>query len=42
MIRVLYFASLRERLACSDETLEAVPATVTDLRAQLASRGGIC
>lgn len=41
MIRVLYFASLRERLACSDETLEAVPATVTDLRAQLAGRGGI-
>ena len=41
MTRILYFASLRERLGCSDETLETAPATVADLRAELARRGGV-
>jgi len=40
MIRVLYFASLRERLGCTDETLQANPATLAGLRADLAARGG--
>lgn len=40
MIRVLYFASLRERLGCGDETLDKHPATVADLRDALAARGG--
>lgn len=41
MIRVLYFASLRERLGCADETLQRHPATLADLRADLAARGGV-
>jgi len=41
MIRVLYFASLRERLGRADETLEQRPATVAGLRAVLAARGGV-
>ena len=39
MIRVLYFASLRERLGCAQETVRGNPATLADLRAQLAARG---
>ena len=39
MIRVLYFASLRERLGLGDETLQANPATVAGLREALAARG---
>ena len=41
MIRILYFASLRERLDSSGETLDEFPATVAALRAQLAARGGV-
>jgi len=41
MIRVLYFASLRERLGCADETLEAWPGSVGELRRELAARGGV-
>lgn len=40
MIRVLFFASLRERLACAEETLGETPATLAELRATLAARGG--
>ena len=40
MIRILYFASLRERLGSADETLQEHPRTLADLRAQLAARGG--
>lgn len=40
MIRVLFFASLRERLGQSEEALPAAPPTVADLRAELAARGG--
>ena len=39
MIRILYFASLRERLGSAEETLQDFPGTVAELRAQLASRG---
>jgi molybdopterin synthase sulfur carrier subunit len=39
MIRILYFASLRERLGCAGETLTETPATVAELRAVLAARG---
>lgn len=39
MIRVLYFASLRERLGCDAEQLESVPANVAALLEQLAARG---
>ena len=38
MIKVLYFASLRERLGRADETLQEVPPTVAALRELLASR----
>ena len=41
MIRILYFASLRERLGCGEETLAASPATLDALRAELAARGGV-
>ncbi len=41
MIRVLYFASLRERLECSEEMLAGHPATVAELRSELAARGGV-
>lgn len=41
MIRVLFFASLRERLGRAEETLQAVPATLADLRAELAARGDV-
>jgi molybdopterin synthase sulfur carrier subunit len=40
MIRILYFASLRERLGRADETLQAFPASVDELRRELAGRGG--
>jgi molybdopterin synthase sulfur carrier subunit len=39
MIKVLYFASLRERLGCGEETIQGNPATLTELRLQLAARG---
>jgi molybdopterin synthase sulfur carrier subunit len=39
MIKILYFASLRERLGRGDETLAEPPASVADLRALLAGRG---
>lgn len=42
-LRILYFASLREALCCSEETLTTVPegvATVAELRAWLSARGG--
>jgi len=41
MIRVMYFASLRERLGCENEALSDVPQTVAALRAELAARGGV-
>ena len=41
MIRILYFASLRERLGSADETLREHPGTLADLRVQLAARGGV-
>lgn len=40
MIRVLYFASLRERLGQASESLDSPPATVAGLRGLLAARGG--
>lgn len=39
MIRVLYFASLRERLGRADEALDDHPDTLAGLRASLAARG---
>jgi molybdopterin synthase sulfur carrier subunit len=39
MIRVLYFASLRERLGLADEVIDRQPGTVAELRAELARRG---
>ncbi len=41
MIRVLYFASLRERLGSAGETLVDHPATLAELRGQLVARGGV-
>ncbi|MDD3352624.1 molybdopterin converting factor subunit 1 [Zoogloea sp.] len=42
-VKVLYFASLRESLGYSHETLTLPPtiATLGDLRAHLARRGGV-
>jgi molybdopterin synthase sulfur carrier subunit len=42
MIKILYFASLRERLGTAAESLEVPPpvATMGDLAALLAARGG--
>ena len=40
MIRVLYFASLRERLAKTEEQIERPAATIAGLKADLAARGG--
>lgn len=42
MIRILYFASLREQLGLGDETLDTdtAPASVADLRTALIARGG--
>lgn len=39
MIKVLYFASLRERLECAGESLDQVPADVAALQVELAARG---
>lgn len=41
-LKILYFASLREALACSGESLALPPqvCSVADLRAHLAQRGG--
>jgi molybdopterin synthase sulfur carrier subunit len=39
MIKVLYFASLRERLGCGEEIIQDDPATLAELRARLATRG---
>ncbi len=43
MIRIRYFARLRETLGTADETLEAAPgpATVADLLGRLRARGGV-
>jgi molybdopterin synthase sulfur carrier subunit len=40
VIKVLYFAGLREQLGTAGEDLDASPTTVAGLRAQLMSRGG--
>lgn len=40
MIRVLYFARLRDRLGVAEEQLETFPPTLGALREQLAARGG--
>ena len=40
MIRVLYFASLRERLGSDGEAVTDQPASVAGLREMLAARGG--
>jgi len=40
MIRILYFASLRERLGRESETLEHSPQTLAELRTLLLGRGG--
>ena len=40
-LRVLYFARLRERLGCAEETLDCAGCTVADLVAQLQARGGV-
>jgi molybdopterin synthase sulfur carrier subunit len=39
MIRLLYFARLRETLGSAGEILESTPATVADLLAELSARG---
>ena len=39
MIRLLYFARLRETLGSAGENLESTPATVADLLAELSARG---
>ncbi|WP_028311181.1 MoaD/ThiS family protein [Derxia gummosa] len=39
-IRILYFAALRDALDRADETLDTTAATLADLRAELAARGG--
>lgn len=41
MIRILYFASLRERLGRGDEELDERLDRVSQLRAMLAARGGV-
>ena len=41
MIRILYFASLKERLGVPAETLEDFPSTLAGLRAQLVARDGV-
>jgi len=41
MIRILFFASLRERLGSAEETLQEYPDSLGALRAQLAARGGV-
>lgn len=39
MIKVLYFARLREQLGCAEETLADTPATLAELIAELSARG---
>jgi molybdopterin synthase sulfur carrier subunit len=39
MIRVLFFASVRDRLGVAEVTLDETPATVAALRETLAARG---
>ena len=39
MIRVLFFASVRDRLGVAEEELAETPATVAALRERLADRG---
>jgi molybdopterin synthase sulfur carrier subunit len=39
MIRVLFFASVRDRLGVAEERLADVPSSIATLREQLASRG---
>jgi len=41
MIRVLYFARLREQVGCDGETLESHPHDLAALIDQLRARGGI-
>ena len=41
MIRILYFASLRERLARADEQIDTTAETVAGLKAELAARGDV-
>jgi len=40
VIKVLYFAGLREQLGTAGEDLDASPATVAGLRSMLMARGG--
>ncbi len=41
MLRVLYFARLRERFGVAEESVELAGTTATDLVAQLQARGGV-
>ena len=41
MLRVLYFARLRERFGLAEENVELAGTTVADLVAQLQARGGV-
>jgi len=40
-IRILYFAALRDALDRADESLDTQAATLAELRAELATRGGV-
>ena len=40
MIKLLYFARLRESLGCAEETLDNTPDTVAELLGLLSARGG--
>ena len=40
MIRVLYFARLRDHVGCAGEEISEVPGTLGELVGQLAGRGG--
>lgn len=39
MIRILFFASVRDRLGVGEESLESTPENLESLRQQLAARG---
>ena len=41
MLRILYFARLRERFGLAEENVELAGTTVADLVAQLQARGGV-
>lgn len=41
MIKVLFFASYRERLGCSELLLDSTASTILDLKTELAERGEI-